>query len=318
MAELPSWLQAPDVAGDYQRGLAIGTQVASERARLAQQQQETALRLQVAQQQDQQERAMQQQRLATEAAYQQQQIELRKQQLNQVKAVNDQKTQAAAKQFAARQEVQKSIAAIQANKTLSEEQKASQIQDVLIKGIVTGYVPSESGAAALSNLRRDKATIPTNVPEGKSIRSYNPSTGAVSYETDKAPNDPMVTVVYPDPAIPDGKVYRNVHKSEALQTIPNFPQELQNNPVNKTAMAPVAAPSANSAPKLQNNPVNKAAMAPVAAPSANSAPKKPDKPVNVTSKEQFDALPPGTLFLNPKDQKVYRKKGSNAAGSDSQ
>jgi hypothetical protein len=71
-------------------------------------------------------------------------------------------------------------------------------------------------------------------------------------------------------------------------------------------------------PELQADPVNKAAMAPVAAPSANSAPKKPDKAVNVTSKEQFDALPPGTLYVNPKDQKVYRKKDSNAAGSDSQ
>ena len=293
-----------DLAGIYLKGVQTRAQIQEANARLAAQQQEATMRAQQESQaraqqaqQFQQEHDLAQQRIQVEHAYQSQQIDLEKQKLAETSQMNEQKTQAAAKQFAARQEVQKSIAAIQANTTLSEEQKASQIQDVLMKGIVTGDVPSESGAAALSNLRRDKATIPTNVPEGKSIRSYNPSTGAVSYETDKAPKDPkdpMVTVVYPDPAIPDGKVYRNVHKSEALQTIPNFPQELQNNPVNKTAMAPVAAPS------------------------ANSAPKKPDKAVNVTSKEQFDALPPGTLYVNPKDQKVYRKKGSNAAGSDSQ
>jgi multidrug efflux pump subunit AcrA (membrane-fusion protein) len=236
-----------DLAGIYLKGVQTRAQIQEANARLAAQQQEATMRAQQESQaraqqaqQYQQEHNLAQQRIQVEHAYQSQEIDLRKQELAQAAQMNEQKTQAAAKQFAARQEVQKGIAAIQANTTLSEEQKASQIQDVLMKGIVTGDVPSESGAAALSNLRRDKATIPTNVPEGKSIRSYNPSTGAVSYETDKAPKDPkdpMVTVVYPDPAIPDGKVYRNVHKSEALQTIPNFPQELQNNSVNKAAMA---------------------------------------------------------------------------------
>ena len=279
MAELPSWLQAPDVAGDYQRGLAIGTQVASERARLAQQQQETALRLQVAQQQDQQERAMQQQRLATDAAYQQQQIELRKQQLNQVKAVNDQKTATALRAFASQTTVSRpGFNKINTDPTLTDEQKdAAETSLAISLAPMMGMAGTEA-AAMLRDMRPTKPTVPASV---------KPRAGSDL-------KDPMVTVVYPDPAIPNGKVYRNVHKSEALQTIPNFPQELQNNPVNKAAMAPVAAPSANSAPKM------------------------PDKAVNVTSKERFNALPPGTLFVNPKDQKVYRKKGSNATGSDSQ
>ena len=269
MAELPSWLQAPDVAGDYQRGLAIGTQVASERARLAQQQQETALRLQVAQQQDQQERAMQQQRLATEAAYQQQQIELRKQQLNQVKAVNDQKTAAAARAFAAKQQWQAGFNKINTDPTLTDEQKdAAETSLAISLAPMMGMAGTEA-AAMLRDMRPTKPTVPASVEDKGNV-----------------------TVQLPDPSNPggEGTVYRTVPKTQATAIIAKLPPNLQTNAVNSAAMG-----GRTVAPMKQATSV-----------------AKPQ------SQADFDALPPGTLFVNPKDQKVYRKKGSNAAGSDSQ
>ena len=274
MAELPSWLQAPDVAGDYQRGLAIGTQVASERARLAQQQQETALRLQVAQQQDQQERAMQQQRLATEAAHQQQQIELRKQQLNQVKAVNDQKTAAAARAFAAKQQWQAGFNKIHTDPTLTDEQKdAAETSLAMSLAPMMGTAGTEV-AAMLRDMRPTKPTVPA---------SAKPRAGS----------EGNVTVQLPDPSNPggEGTVYRTVPKTQAPAIIAKLPPNLQTNAVNSAAMG-----GRTVAPMKQATSV-----------------AKPQ------SQADFDALPPGTLFVNPKDQKVYRKKGQlDAANSDSQ
>ena len=120
---IPSWLQPADVVGDYQRGLQIGTQVAEAQSRLAQQAQETSMRLSIEAQQQQREAAVRQQQIQVTKAYHDEQVQLRQQQLAEVKSVNDQKTANAARQYAARQQWQQMASQIDADTTLTPEQK---------------------------------------------------------------------------------------------------------------------------------------------------------------------------------------------------
>ncbi len=70
--QLPPWIKAPDLAGDYARGLQLGQQAAQESQRLQMQQEE-----------NQRSHLMEQQRLQVDKAYKDQQLALDKQKVDQ-------------------------------------------------------------------------------------------------------------------------------------------------------------------------------------------------------------------------------------------
>ncbi len=92
----PPWLDAPDLAGNYLKGLQIGSQVAEANARISAEQTRTAMEAQARQQTLQSEHLLQQQRLATETAYRKTELNLQQARLAEVAKVNAAKTREAA------------------------------------------------------------------------------------------------------------------------------------------------------------------------------------------------------------------------------
>ena len=93
--EMPNWIQPPDLAGQYARGLQLGQQAAMEQQRLQQQQM-----------QSEREHMLETQRLQISKAYQDQQIQLRQQELKQSQAELKIKTDEAGRRLAAQQQYQ--------------------------------------------------------------------------------------------------------------------------------------------------------------------------------------------------------------------
>lgn len=305
---LPSWLQPADVAGDYQRGLQIGAQVAESRSRLAAQAQETTMRAQAEAQSREQEHALQQQRIATTAAYQQQQIQLKQAQLDQVKRVNDAKTTSAARQFSARQGLASDFDAIDQNPSLTDAQKdTAKTTAILRRAPEMGMQNNEVGPM-LQATRAPKPVVPASVEDNGDFVQVTQPNGSIQLHTKpKAASVGNVTVEVPDPSQPNSEatVYRTMPRDEAQAVIAGLPPNLQTNAVNRAAMSGRATPA------------NIATGSPNANYSSGSDAKS--APAKIGSKADFDALPPGALYVNPKDQKVYRKKGQpDAANSDSQ
>ena len=96
MAVIPSWLEAPDTAGEYLKGVQIGSGIAGERARLEQEQSRAAMEHELRTQQMQKDAQLQSAQLQTTKAYREAQLGLRKQQLDEAAKMNAQRTQAAA------------------------------------------------------------------------------------------------------------------------------------------------------------------------------------------------------------------------------
>ncbi|HTQ49256.1 MAG TPA: hypothetical protein VMJ12_01000 [Candidatus Acidoferrales bacterium] len=236
MAELPSWLRAPDVAGDYARGLQIGASVREAKARLAQEQQEFAIRTQIQSQQNQQQHNLEQQRIAVANAYRQEQIALRQQQLDEVKAVNDQKTANAARQFAARQEWQKGFAAIDADPTKTDAEKDAAKTSFTMRLAPMMGMPGTEAASMLRDMRPAKPVVPSSVEdEGDFLKITNPNTGGVTFhnkpkEASAGPDNVKVQLQLETPPV-------TMPRKQAMATIPNLPPELQTNAVNKAVMS---------------------------------------------------------------------------------
>lgn len=73
-----------------------------------------------------------------------------------------------------------------------------------------------------------------------------------------------------------------------------------------SAIPPTTAPGAFQFGDQSALPDTSAVVSPATPPPSGA-------PVVVTSQDQFDALPPGTLFINPADGSVRRKKAANAS-----
>lgn len=240
MPSLPSWLEAPDVAADYARGLQIGASVAESKARLAAQADETAMRATVEQQQQQREAALQQQRIATTSAYQQQQIQLRQQQLTQVKAVNDAKTATAARAYAAKQQWQAGSSKILNDPTLTADQREQALAGLaLSSGPAMGMTGAESTAFA-HDIRPPKPTVPASVTdEGDFMQVTQPNGTVQLHAKPRAGSEGNVTVQLPDPSSPgsEATVYRTVPRNQAGALVANLPPNLQTNAVNRAAIS---------------------------------------------------------------------------------
>jgi hypothetical protein len=90
------WLKAPDIAGEYLRGLALGQQSREASARLQEEQTRVGMEAQIRQQTLQQRALEDAQRIQVQKAYHDTEIGLRRQQLEQVQQAAAAKTRAAA------------------------------------------------------------------------------------------------------------------------------------------------------------------------------------------------------------------------------
>lgn len=100
---IPDWIRPPaDIAGEYLRGVQLGSSIASEQQRLQQQAAVQSTELAIKQQQAQQDHLLEQQRMEISKAYQQQEIGLKQQQLAQAQQLTNIKTQDAARKLQAR------------------------------------------------------------------------------------------------------------------------------------------------------------------------------------------------------------------------
>jgi hypothetical protein len=231
---IPPWLQPADVAGDYQRGLQIGSQVAEAQARLSQQAQETSTRLTMAAEQEQREAAVRQQQIQVTQAYHQEQAQLRQQQLAEIKAVNDQKTVNAARQFAARQQWQQLSSQIDNNPNLTDEQKDNAKSRAIMSLAPQMGTAGTEAAAMIRDLRPAKPTVPASVdtesnPDYAIVHQPN---GTVSlHNKPKAASGGNVKVRL------DPSTVVEMSTPQALATIANLPTELQKDPVNKAVVA---------------------------------------------------------------------------------
>ncbi len=98
--QIPPWIKAPDLVGDYQRGLVLGQQAAQESQRLQMQQEE-----------NQRQHLMDQQRLQVEKSFKDQQLSMQKQELDQATQLNALKTQEAAQAVDARNKYEQFVQA---------------------------------------------------------------------------------------------------------------------------------------------------------------------------------------------------------------
>lgn len=239
--------QPADLAGEYLRGVQTSAQIREAQSRLVQQQQATQQRTAQEQQRLQQEHDLQQQRLAVSQAYQQQQVALRRQQLNQVKAVNDAKTANAARQFSARQQWQQGFAAIDADPTKTPEQKDAAKTAFTMRLAPMMGIPGTEAASMLRDMRPAKAVAPSNVEDqGDFLKITNPNTGAVTFH-----NKPRAASAGAD----NVKVRLDadtppvtMSRKQAQATIPGLSEDLQADPVNRAAMPPPVPMTRANAP----------------------------------------------------------------------
>ncbi len=96
--QIPPWIKAPDLAGDYARGVQLGQAAAQESQRLQMQQEE-----------NQRAHLMEQQRLQVDKAYKDQQLTMQKQELDQATQLNQIKINEAARSLDARNKYQQFI-----------------------------------------------------------------------------------------------------------------------------------------------------------------------------------------------------------------
>lgn len=237
--------QPADLAGDFLNGVKTGAQIRAEQNRLQQEQQQEAQKLQQASQQAnarlqevKQEHDIQQQRIAVTAAYQKQTLALRKQQLDQVEQVNNQKTQAAARQFQNRQEWDKGLGeidqAVEAGKMTKEQGDAAKSRFIMRRA--PGLVPGTAVAPMLHEMLPPKPTVPASVdtqsnPDFAIVHQPNGTITMHPKHRDPAEKDPAVKV-----ALDDSGSLVSMPKSQAMQVIPNLPPELQTNAVNKAVL----------------------------------------------------------------------------------
>lgn len=226
-----------DLAGEWLAGVKTGQQIKEAKQQLEAQQAEVSARLQAQAQQNAQDRALEQQKLAVTQAYHRQQIDLRKEQLNQAEQVNAQKTQAAAKQFEAKQAWAKGNDQIDNNPNLTDEQKdAAKTKLIMSLAPQMGMAGTEA-SSMLRDLRPLKAQIPASVKDvGDFVQVTQPNGQIILHPKPKVTaektTDPNVKVNLPGQTAPI-----TMSRSQAQAVIPTLPKELQDDPVNKSVMS---------------------------------------------------------------------------------
>lgn len=227
-----------DLAGAYLGGVQTAGNIRQAQMRLEQQAAETQARLREEEKRVQEEHAIQQQRIQVAQAYNQQKAMLRKQQLDQVARVNAEKTATAARQFQAKQEWDKGLAAIDSNPDLTTEQKDAEKTRFIMRTAPGLGIPGTEAAAMIREMRPVKPTIPASVTDrGDFLQVTQPNGQVQLHPKPKAakPGDPSVKVVLQEDMPPTA-----MPRSQAMQVIPGLPKELQTNSVNAAVMKSAA------------------------------------------------------------------------------
>ena len=241
MPTLPSWLQPADPAGEYTRGVQIGAQIAESRARMSQQAQEFQMRADAQAKANQEEYDLQQQRIQVTKAYQQQQIALRKQQLDQVKAVNDAKTANAARQYAAQQQLQKRLQTIDADPSLAESQRNSARVRAIFDYGATTHLPGTEMTAMINASRPPKATVPASIDSSSNpdFTIVTQPNGTVSLHPKSSQKDGNVKV-----QLKEGDPLTTMSRSQAFSLMHSAPPGsfMDTNDINRSAFPPPSSP----------------------------------------------------------------------------
>lgn len=242
MAVQTEMAKPADLAGEFLSGVRTAGQIRAEQQRLQQEQQQEAQRLQMASQQAsarlqqvQQEHDIQQQRIQVSASYNKQKADLEKQRLGQIAAVNQQKTQAAARQFQARQTFEREFGKIDADDTLTDDQKNAAKTRVTMQLAPMMGTPGTEASAMLRDLRPPKATIPAKIEDKGDFMQVTQPNGMVQLHPKPraaTEHDPSVKVT-----LEEGSPPVTMSRSQALQVIPSLPPELQTNAVNKAVLS---------------------------------------------------------------------------------
>lgn len=224
--------QPADLAGEFLKGVQTAGQLREAQNRLNQQAEETSQRLSQQAQQNQQEHDLEQQRIAVEQQYHQQEIGLRKQQLQQVEQVNAAKTANAARQFQARQQWEQGFSRIDADTTMTPEQKDAAKTSFIMKLAPMMGIAGTEASAMLRDMRPAKPTVPASVVDkGDFLQVTQPNGQSSIHFKPKAASekDPNVKV-----RLPEGTTTMSM--SQAQRVIPSLDAELQKDPVNLSVM----------------------------------------------------------------------------------
>jgi hypothetical protein len=229
----PSWLKAPDAAGEYTKGLAIGAQVSEAKARLQAQAEETSARLRQQSDQMEQQHAVEQQKIQVAQSYHQQQSELRKQRLGQIEAVNAEKTKAAARAFEAKQAWQTGLDHIDNDTSLTPEQKDAQKTRLIMRLAPVMGIAGTEAATMLRETRPPKPTVPASVTDNGDFVKVTQPNGTVSLHAKPKSGASTVKVKVSD--APGGIL--TVPQERARALIAGLPQDMADDPVNKAALS---------------------------------------------------------------------------------
>ena len=236
-----------DLAGEYLKGVQTAGQIRAEQQRLDAEAQQTAMKLQAASQESnarlqqqakqlQEEHAIQQQRIAVSQSYNQQKAALRKQQLDQVAQVNAQKTASAARQFEARQRWEKEFSRIDADTSMTPDQKQAEKTRFTMRLAPLMGIPGTEAAAMLREMRPEKPTIPASVTDAGDFMQVTQPNGTVQLHPKPRAANPKADNV--KVRLSADQVPTTMSRAQAEQTIRNLPEELQSDPVNRAAMPP--------------------------------------------------------------------------------
>jgi len=223
-----------DLAGKFLEGVQTGSQIRQAQQRLEQQQREAQQRLEAEARKSQEEQAVQQQRIAVAASYNNQMVQLRKQQLDQVEKVNAEKTATAARAFQARQEWDRGFAAIDANQSLTHEQKDAEKTRFTMRLAPLMGIPGTEAAAMLREMRPPKPTVPASVQDMPDFVKVTQPNGQVTLHPkprQAAEKDPNVKVILQEDVPPT-----TMPKSQAIQVIKGLSPELRVHPVNQAVI----------------------------------------------------------------------------------
>jgi hypothetical protein len=292
------WIKAADPAKEFLQAYQTSAQIAQAKSRMAQAaaqadreyalQQQAMEQRQAIQQQEMEQRQQRQQRqdeqdaqqLEVTKAYKEQQMQLGQQKLAQAKDYNDQRIKQAAQKFTTQQQAQQEISAIDdaiANGDIDEEEGRKQ----KISAIVRNSAGTASAVGPMLQTLRPPATF------GKSAAGQEYVTEPTG-EARWGAAPPRTATGTPDTAL----------ERSTLSQIAAV----------RKGMLDSSIPDEKGVPALKSLQQTYEAIQKRRAGSTATGTGSAPAPGQITTKEQFDALAPGSIYIG-KGGKRYRKPG---------
>lgn len=288
------WLNPPDIAAEYSKGVQIGASIGQEQARLQAEHERTLMEAQARAESAKQQALQAQARIQTEAAYRTATLGLQQQRLQDAKAENDAKTKEAALKLADQQGF------------AADMKSGMKIEDALFRH------PRLSTPAAAGSAKKSDEDL------GSQRLAFNKEKQDAAMENARASMDLR------ERALADREARTTKGKTAALP-LPDGKGTAHpdvDSPMYKARMAGVEGWEKLSqepgewSPPPPPPPTHRTWRHPLSGepdvPPATAAAAGPPMP---KTKAEYDALPPGAKYLKS-DGKVYIKKGTPDAGGD--